>query len=140
MAFTPRPGQRVKFHLPDPWKQAVSQNGGHLTPDGYFLGTFIQSGTGPRVSHRKGDGVEVTDESALPARIMCVDKNDHNVMLPFRDEALGHAEFRPACFLPEDVLNLCPLDDTAHLPPGAKISEGWKPEEQLIKERRAAGK
>lgn len=133
--FLVRHGAWYKFRLDDEAAKTLEEAGAHKTADGFFLGIF-QAASPERhdVGVLGADG-KFTPDPAVPERLMVVDGNGNNLPVPHYDKELGHAEFKNASFHPSAVHDLHPMDDVAHLPPGRKIPAGWKPHEQIMRER-----
>jgi hypothetical protein len=115
MAFDLRSGQWLKFKLAPQQTANMLALGAFQTPDGFFLGIYVKQ----------------------RRHIMLQDERGHNVATVVKDAATGVTNLANVYFTPESVLDLCPLDDVAHLPPGAVIADGWEPEEARAKRRLA---
>ena len=115
----PRPGQWLKFLLA-PEKAAESRAlaalGAHVTPDGYFVAIYAPRHTGNNVTVTRPDGTHA-DSDTLPERLMVCDARGHNVPTVVRQKD-GSDTLANVYFALADVVDLQPLTDRAHLPPG----------------------
>lgn len=132
---SPRAGQWCKFKVRSESDAAkLVSHGSHVTPDGYFVGIFAARETTPTASITRKDGtVEKSGGEVLPDRVVLQANHGHDVETVFHNPKTHGNEMRRVWFRLDgpDVVDLHPMTDKGHFPPGYVARTFAAPHEAL---------
>lgn len=132
---TPRAGQWCKFKVRSESDAAkLASLGAHVAPDGFLVGIFAARETTATASITRANGtVEKSGGEVLPDRVVLQATHGHNVEIVFHNPKTNANEMRRLWFLLDDpdVVDLHPMTDKGHFPPGYVARTFAAPHESL---------